>query len=157
MATGDVKWFADALVALGKKQFDLSADVLKLGITTNAVVPTIGTAVPHWGGTGTTNAAANQVATTGTSYTGPITLTNVTFADVGRTGPKLRADILTLAQDASGFTNGAYGWIFDNTDANKRCLGYVELSSAGTASLVAGQVQIDWNGATNDILTLTAS
>jgi hypothetical protein len=156
MATGDIHWFNQAMVDLGNKVFNLSTDVLKLGIVTSATVPALTTAAPHWGGTGTTNFATNQVATTGTSYTGPKTLTTVSWSLVSGVA-KLRADIVTLAQDASGFTNGAYGIIYDDTDANKRALAWVELSSAGTASLVAGQLVIDWNGATNDILSLTAS
>jgi hypothetical protein len=156
MATGDVKWFSQALTDLGNKLFNLSTDTLNLGIVTSATVPTIATVAPHWGGTGTTNFATNQVAVTGTSYTGPKTLTTVTWTTVAGVS-KLRADIVTLAQDASGFANGAYGIIYDNTDANKRALGWVELSSAGSASLVAGQLVVDWSSATNDILTLTAS
>lgn len=156
MATGDIHWFGDALVALGKKAFDLSADTLKLGIAKNTTVPAISTPIPHWGGTGTTDLSTNQVAITGTSYVGPITLTNVSWTNVGGVGPKLRADIVTLLQDAAGFTNGAFGYIFDATDPNKRALGWVEISATGAASLVAGPVQIDWNGVTNDILNLTA-
>jgi hypothetical protein len=156
MATGDVKWFSQALTDLGNKLFNLSSDTLKLGIVTTATVPTIATAAPHWGGTGTTNFATNQVAVTGTSYTAPKTLTTVTWSTVSGVS-KLRADIVTLAQDASGFANGAYGIIYDDTDANKRALGFVELSSAGSASLVAGQLVIDWATANNDVLTLTAS
>lgn len=156
MATGDIHWFGQALTDLGNKIHDLTNDVLKLGIVTTATVPAITTAAPHWAGTGTTNFATNQVATTGTSYTAPLTLANKSWSNVAGV-PKLRADIVTLAQDASGFANGAYGIIYNSTDANKRALGWVELSSAGTASLVAGQVVIDWNGATNDILTLTAA
>lgn len=157
MAQGDIHWFADALVALGNGKFNLSTDVLKIGIVNNTTAPVVGTAVPHWGGTGTTNFATNQVAVTGTSYTGPKVLTTVTWADFGRVGPKLRADIVNLAQDAAGFTNGAYGVIYDDTNANKLALGWVELSSTGAESLVAGPVSIDWNGATNDILAITAA
>lgn len=156
MATGTVKWFPEALLALGNKVHNLGSDVLKLGIVTNATVPGLSTAAPHWGGTGTTNFAANQVGTGGTSYTGPITLTSVSWSNVSNV-PTLRADVVTLAQDAAGFANGAYGIIFNNTDANKRAIGWIELSSGGTASLVSGQLVIDWNGATNDIFTLTQS
>jgi hypothetical protein len=156
MATGTVKWFAQALADLGNKIHNLSSDTLAIGIVTNTTAPSLSTAAPHWGGTGTTNFATNQVATTGTSYTGPKTLTSVTWSIVSNV-PTLRADIITLAQDASGFTNGAYGIIYNSTDANKRALGFVEISAAGSASLVSGQLVIDWSGATNDILTITQS
>ena len=60
-----------------------------------------------------------------------------------------------LAQDASGFTNGAYGIIYNDTYAKMRAPGFTELRSAGTASLVAGALTIDFGGAGTDILRLT--
>lgn len=156
MATGTIKWFSAGLLQLGSKIHNLTADTLKLGIVTTATVPTTDTAVPHWGGTGTTNFATNQVATA-TAYTGPITLASVTFTEIGSLPkvPTLRATDVVIAQDAGGFTNGAYGIIYNDTDANKRALGYIEISSAGTASLVAGSLTIDFQGAGTDVLTLT--
>jgi len=156
MATGTVKFFAASLLDLGNKVHNLSSDTLKLGIVTTATVPTLSTAAPHFGGTGTTNFATTQVGTGGTAYTGPVTLASVTWTNVANV-PTLRAATVTLNQDASGFTNGAYGIIFNDTDANKRAIGFIEISAAGTASLVSGQLVIDWSGATNDILTLTQS
>jgi len=150
MAIGDIKWFSQALVNLGNKQFDLSNDVIKLGIVTNATLPSIDTVDPHWNGTGTTNFSTSQVAT-GTAYTGPITLTTKTWTLLAG-GPHLRADIVNIPQDASGFTNGSFGILYDDTDTKKRALAYIDL---GTLSLVPGPVQLDWNGATNDILSLT--
>lgn len=154
MSTGTIKWFAQGLLDLGNKIHNLSSDVLKLGIVTTGTVPAVGTAAPHWGGTGTTNFASTQVATAGTSYTGPQTLASVTWTSVANV-PTLRATDIAMAQDASGFSNGAYGIIYNDTDANKRALGYVELSSGGALSLAAGAVTIDWGGAGTDILTLT--
>lgn len=163
MATGTIKWFAQALEDLGNKLHNINGDTLKMGIVTTSTVPSLSTAAPHWGGTGTTNFATNQVATTGTSYTGPKTLEissggggSQTWALVSNV-PTLRADTITMAQDASGFTNGAYGIIYNDTDANKRAIAFIELSSGGTLSLVSGQVVIDWSGASNDILTITQS
>jgi len=156
MATGTVKWFAQGLLDLGNKIHNLGSDVLKLGIVTNSTVPSLSTAAPHWGGTGTTNFAANQVATAGTQYTGPKTLASVSWV-LQSNVPTLRATDIAMTIDASGFTNGAYGIIYNDTDANKRALGFVELSSGGTLSLVAGAVTIDWGGAGTDVLTITQS
>lgn len=156
MATGTVKWFAQGLLDLGNKIHNLSSDDIRMGIVTTATVPAVTTAGPHWGGTGTTNFLSSQVVVTGTSYTAPVILTSETWTTVSGV-PTFRADVVNLAQDASGFTNGAYGIIYNNTDANKRAIAYVELSAAGALSLVAGAVSIDWNGATNDILTITQS
>ena len=155
MATGTVKWFDQALLDLGKKIHDLSANTFKIGIVTTGTVPTHSTAAPCWGAAGSTNMSTNECAHA-TAYTSPITLTTVTWTIVSNV-PTFRADIVTIAQDAGGFTNGAYGIIYNDTNANKQCIGFVELSSTGSITLVAGSLTIDWSGATNDILTLTQS
>lgn len=156
MATGDIKWFSAGLLQLGSKVHNLTSDTLKIGIVTTATVPSIDTAVPAWGAGGSTNFSTNQVATA-TAYTGPITLASVTFTEIG-TGPKvptLRATDVSISADAGGFTNGAYGIIYNDTDASKRAIAYVELSSAGTASIVSGSLTIDFQGAGTDVLRIT--
>ena len=153
MATGDVKWFQQGVLDLGNKIHNLASDALQLGIVTTATVPSMSTAGPHWGGTGTTNFATNQVGTGG-GYTGPITLASVTWTNVSGV-LTLRATDVVIPQNASGFTNGAYGIIFNNTDANKRAIAYVELSAGGTLSIVSGSVTIDWQGLGTDVLRIT--
>lgn len=153
MATGNIKWFQQGVLDLGNKIHNLSSDALLLGIVTTTTVPTMATAAPHWGGTGTTNFATNQVSTAG-GYTGPITLASVTWTNVSGV-LTLRATDVVISANASGFANGAYGIIYNNTDTNKRALGYIELSSAGTATIVSGSLTIDFQGAGTDVLTLT--
>lgn len=153
MATGDIKWFAQGVLDLGNKIHNLSSDSLLMGIVTSATVPSITTAEPHWGGTGTTNFATNQVSTAG-GYTGPIALTSVTWTNVSGV-LTLRAADVVIPQNASGFSNGAYGIIYNNTDANKRAIAFVELSAGGTASIVSGSLTIDWQGAGTDVLRIT--
>jgi len=143
MAQGTFKWFAQGLHDLGNKIHDLDGDDWRMGIVTG-VTPTVATAAPHWGGTGTTNYATSQVATAGTSYTGPIVLTAEAWA-LNATGAAMDCADISLAQDASGFTNGAYGIVYNNTDANKRAVGYLEISSTNAASLVAGAINITMN------------
>ena len=144
MATGNFKWFAQGLHDLGNKIHDLDNDVWMLGIVTSTTVPAVNTAAPHWGGTGTTNFLTTQVATTGTSYTGPKVCSTPTWT-LNATGAVMDwADTnFQLAQDASGFTNGAYGIVYNSTDTNKRAIGYVEISAAGTAPLVTGALNIN--------------
>jgi len=143
MAQGTFKWFAQGLHDLGNKIHDLDGDDWRMGIVTG-VTPTVATAAPHWGGTGTTNYATSQVATAGTSYTGPIVLTAEAWA-LNATGAAMDCADISLAQDASGFTNGAYGIVYNNTDANKRAIGYLEISSTNAASLVAGAINLTMN------------
>jgi hypothetical protein len=153
MATGNIKWFQQGLLDLGNKIHNLSSDVLQLGIVTTATVPAMGTAGPHWGGTGTTNFATNQVGIAG-GYTGPITLAAVTWTNVAGV-LTLRATDVVIPQNASGFSNAAWGIVFNSTDANKRAIGYIELSAGGTLSIVSGSVTVDFQGAGTDVLTIT--
>lgn len=155
MATGDIKWFQQGLLDLGNKIHNLSSDALLLGIVTSATVPSMATAAPHWGGTGTTNFASTQVGTGG-GYTGPVTLASVSWTNVAGV-LTLRAADVVIPQNASGFANGAYAIIYNNTDANKRALGFIELSSAGTVSIVTGSFTIDFQGAGTDVLRITPS
>lgn len=154
MARGDIKWFAQALHDLGNKIHDLDGDDYRLGIATNSTVPSVDTAAPHWGGTGTTNFATNQVAT-GTGYTGPIVLSVEQWALVTG-GAKFRVtNDVNVPQDASGFTNGYWGIVYNNTDANKRAICYIDLG--GPVGNQSGPIDIQWNGASQDLLSLTQS
>lgn len=155
MATGDIKWFQQAVLDLGNKIHNLTSDALLLGIVTSTTVPSLSTAGPHWGGTGTTNFATNQVGIAG-GYTGPITLAGVTWTNVAGV-LTLRATDVVIPQNAAGFANGAYGIIYNNTDANKRALAFIELSAAGTLSIVSGSATIDFQGAGTDVLRITPS
>lgn len=153
MATGDIKWFQQALLDLGNKIHNLSSDVLMLGIVTNATVPSMATPAPHWGGTGTTNFATNQVGVGG-GYTGPVALAGVSWSNVSGV-ITLRATDPVIAQNAAGFANGAYAIIYNSTDPNKRALGFIELSEAGELSIVSFSFTIDFQGAGTDVLRIT--
>lgn len=144
MARGDVHWFeAATLKAWTGTSFNLSSDTLKMGIVTNATVPSVGTNDPRWGVGGTTDFSANQVATA-TAYTGPITLTTVTFTRSAGVST-LDFDNITVAQDAAGFTDGYWGIIYDDTVAGKFALAYVDLG--GPVSIVGGALNITINAA----------
>ena len=140
MATGDVRWFSQALHDLGNKVHDLDGDDYRMAVVTTAVVPTVNTNGPHFGGAGATNFATNQVAI-GTGYTGPIVLTAEAWTKTATGGVMDFGDI-SIPQDASGFSNGAWGIIYNHTDANRRAIGFVELSAAGSLSNVLGPVNV---------------
>lgn len=153
MATGDITWFRQALLDVGKKVHDLSADALKLGIITSVVTPVVTDADPRFGAGGTTNYATNQVAT-GTSYSaGGPTLASVSWA-LQSNQPELRAAQITIAQDASGFTNGRWGIIYNSTAANRALL-LVDLGS--DRSIVGGPLVFDWNGASDIIARISGA
>lgn len=150
MAAGDIYWFDQGLYRLLRGEIDMDGGSIKLGLITSAATPSKTAADPRWGAGGSTNYSTNQVGTGGTSYTGPVTLASPSVA-VSTPDIFFRANIVTLAQDASGFTNARWGILFQD-DANDYAVAYVDLGS--DRSLQAGQVQIDWNGANNDILKL---
>ena len=141
MARGDMKWFAQGIMDLGNKLHDLDGDDWRLGLVTNGTVPTKDTAAPHWGGTGTTNFATTQVGTGG-GYTGPIVLTGEGWT-LTTGGAIYGIDQVSITQNASGFTDAYWGIIYNNTDANKRAIGFIDMG--GPVSLVAGNVTITFN------------
>lgn len=141
MARGDVGIFNQAKIDMATKIFQLDTDTIKLGLVTNATVPSATTAAPHWGGTGTTNFATNQVGTGG-GYTGPVDVTS-TAAIAGATVTFDLTTNPTFSQNASGATDIYYGILYDDTDANKRCIGWVDMG--GPVSIVAGDVTVTWN------------
>jgi len=144
MAAGDWKWFAQGLKSLADKLIDLDTDTLKFGLVTAATVPTVLIGDPRWGAGGTTNFSSSEIATA-TSYTGPITLGSVTCTK-DNTGFVLdAADPSVIAQDAGGATDIAYLILYSDTSAQKNCIGYMELSTAGTISLVAGSLTITFH------------
>lgn len=154
MAAGDFKWFAQALHDLGEKIHDLSSDDIRFGLINNSVPPTVAATAPHWGGSGTVNFASSEVATA-TSYTGPIALASESWTKDATGAVFDAADPSAIAQDAGGATDIAYAVFYNNTDANKRCLGYMELNTGGTISLVTGSLVLGFNAA--GVLRLTQS
>ena len=155
MATGDIKWFQQGVLDLGNKIHNLSSDTFNVGIVTTGTVPAMSTAAPHWGGTGTTNFATTQVGTGG-GYTGPFALAGVTWTIVSGV-PTFRATDPVVASNASGFTNGAYAIVYNSTDANKRAICFIELSSTGAISIATLSLTIDFQGAGTDVLVITPS
>jgi len=152
MARGDVHVFAD-FERLSKAQaFNMTGDTWKLGIVNNTTVPAVSTADPRWGAGGTTNFSSNQV-TTGTSYaTGGPALTSVTYNRSTGVVTFDAADV-TIAQDASGFTTGYWGIIYNDTSAGKYAAAYIDLG--GPVSIQGGALTITWNA--SGIYTETAT
>jgi hypothetical protein len=144
MAAGDFKFFAQGIHDLGNKIIDMDTDTIKFGLVTNSTVPTVLIAAPCWGAGGSTNFSSTQVATA-TSYTGPITLASVTWTKDNTGAVFDAADPSVIAQDAGGATNIAYAIFYSDTATNKNCIGYMELSTTGAISLVAGSLTITFN------------
>lgn len=156
MATGDVKWFAQALLDCGKGLHNLATASLKLSLVkATGTAPAVTTADPRFGAAGTTDysSVANH-CTTGGNYTAPVALSNVSWSLVSNV-PTLRADVITIVADASNPTDARYGIIYNDTDSGKRAIAFVDFGS--TKDLTSGDFSVDWYSANNDILSLTQS
>lgn len=134
MARGDNKFFASFFQkAFDGVGFDLnSGDTLKLGIIDNTLVPTVSTPDPRWGIGGSTDFSLYQVSTS-TGYPGPVTLASVVFTRSANVITLNCGSLISVPLDVSGFTNGYWGIIFDDTVAGKYALGFVDL--AGPVSI----------------------
>ena len=141
MARGDVTIFDEWKLYLTSGVQDLDGDTINLGLITNAAAPTAGDPLPHWGGSGTTNHATNQVGTGG-GYTGPVNVAGATSEAAGTVTFDLTSNP-TFSQNASGATNIYWGIIYDDTDTNKRAIAFLDMG--GPVSIVAGDVTITWN------------
>jgi hypothetical protein len=144
MSRGDVHLFAAfQFKAEAGGNFNLTTDTLKLGIVTGATAPAIGTNDPRWGSGGATDFSANQVAL-GAGYAGPITLGSVALSRSGAVVTLAAANVV-VPQDASGFSNGFYGILYDATVSGNYAIGYVDLG--GPVGNVNGPINLNWNAA----------
>ena len=154
MANGDIKWFSGGLLALGTKVHNLASDTLKVGFITSAATPAISDTDPRWGAGGSVNFSSSQVTPGGNYATGGPTLASVTFTNVSNV-PTLRATDISIAQHASNPTTARWGILYNDTDASKRALAFLDFGSA--RDLTAGAFTFNFGGAGTDILTLTQS
>lgn len=143
MATGDVVAFDQAKVDLGNKIHDLDTDTWKVGLITSAATPSASTAAPHWGGTGTTNFATSQVTPGGNYTTGGPTLATLSYSNSGGT-VSWQAAKVAIAIDVANPTNARWGIVYNDTDANKRAVAYVDLGAE--LDMTAGPLEIRWGG-----------
>ena len=141
MARGDVTLFDEAKLSISNGEIDLGSDTINMGFIDNASAPTAGDALPHWGGTGTTNHSTNEVGTGG-GYTGPVDIT-VSTSETGGTVTVDPTNNPTFSQNASGPTDIFWGIIYNDTIASKRAFAFLDMG--GPVSIVAGDVTITWN------------
>lgn len=152
MAAGDIKWFSGALLALGNKVHNLGSDTFKVGIITSAATPAVADTDPRWGAGGSVNFATNEVTPGGNYSAGGPTLAGVSWSNVSGV-PTFRATDPTIAQHASNPTNARWGIVYNDTDASKRAVGYVDFGAV--KDLTLGLFTINFGGAGTDVLTLT--
>lgn len=138
MARGTVLMFDEFLLECGKGTHDLSTDTLKLGIVDDTITPAQTQTSPTW-----SDFSANEVSTSGGYPSGGITLTTVTFTLVSGI-PTLAADDAGLTMNASGFTDGYWGILYNSSSGSGEAIGAVDMD--GPVSEQAGPIDFEWTG-----------
>ena len=136
MAKGTATAFDEYLLDANKGVHDLGTDVIKVGFVDDTIVPAADQATPRW-----SDFSANEVSTAGGYPAGGVTLANVTFTLVNGV-PTLLADDVELAINASGFTDAAYGIVYNSSATNDEALGSIDYG--GDVSEQAGPVTVEF-------------
>ena len=152
MAVGDVSIFNQFVEDVAEEVHNLESDTLKLAIITTTVTPNVTDATPAWGTSSGVDYDGNEVSTAGGYTANGETVGSPTYTISGATAT-LDGNDVTLAQNGSGFTNGAWGILYNNNAVSSQAIAFVELDSDGGLSEVSGDININWN--TDGILTVT--
>ena len=147
MARGDLTVFEEFAGQLGQEMHDFSSDVLKIAVIDNSTPPTAADASPTWG-----DYSANEVSTAGGYTANGETLDGVTWTEAAGVAT-LDANDEAIAQNGSGFTDGYWAVIYNDTEATDAAIAFVDLG--GPVSEQAGPININFNAA--GILTVTVS
>lgn len=127
MATGDFKVFDEWIIEAQKVAHPVTND-WKIAFITSATTPAETDADPHFGGTGTTDLSTNEVTPGGNYSAGGVALTTEAHTEAAGTAT-WNSDNVTVAQNASNPTNVRWGVLYDNTDANKKAMGFYDFGA----------------------------
>lgn len=147
MARNDLTVFEEFSKQIGDGEHDFQTDVLKLGIVDSTITPTAGDTTPTW-----SDYSTNEVATGGGYVADGLTLASVTYTETGGVATLDAADI-SIVQNASGFVDGYWCIIYNDTNATDTAICFLDLG--GPVSEVAGPITIAWN--VSGIATVTVS
>lgn len=139
MAQGDVVFFDQFLVDSMEGLHDLENDVIKIALTTGVTTPLATTADPRWGTGGSTNFASEECTPGGNYAAGGATPATPSVTLVGGQAEIDWGDV-SWAQHASNPTNATWGIIYNNTDAGKRAIGFIDLG--GAFNMTTGDLNI---------------
>ena len=152
MAAGDITIFDQFGVDLGNKIMDLDGDTYNFALIDSTLAPVDTDAAPHFGGTGTTNEATNEVTPGGNYSAGGPAMTTVSYANAAGV-VSWKADKISIAQHASNPTNARYAIIYNSTDANKRCVAWCDLGAV--LDLTLGPFEFRFNSVDGNGTVLT--
>lgn len=150
MAAGDITFFRKFREDVLEKRHDHETDDFKLGLITNAAAPAATDADPRWGAGGSTDLSSTQVTPGGNYSTGGPSVANPVVTESGGVAT-FDGDNISIAQHASNPTDARYGILYNNTDAGKRAVAFVDLGAVINLSL--GAFSVTWNA--SGIFTLS--
>ena len=155
MAIGEFKRFNQFKLDMAKALHDLSTITIKFAIVKSAanggVDPTAALADPRWGAGGTTNLSSSEVTAGGNYTAGGETIACTLSESSGEIKLDMDTDLQWLL-NASNPTNGRWIIAYNDTDAGKRAIGYIDLGS--DRDMTAGDVKYAAD-ATNGLFKLT--
>jgi len=137
MARGDITIFQEAMAYLIDGGWE-SADVIKCAVLDNTTTPTAGDTTPALGD-------YTEVGTGGSYVSGGTSLGDLGTL-VSQTSGTMTFDSTTnptWAQNASNDTDAYWGLIYNDTDAGKLAIAFVDLG--GPVDMSAGDLTITWN------------
>jgi len=150
MAAGDFTFYnkfmmatldGDANAALSSMPVDFNVDVLKVGILTSTHTPDTGdaSAQEHWD-----DVSTNEVAT-GSSYNvgGPTLANDGVTLSSGVV--KYDADDVTVALDATGFTNGRWAILYKDSGAAATSPLIASLDLGSDQDITGGNLFFTWS------------
>lgn len=153
MAQGTVTMFQEHLGQLGLGEFNLNTDVYKIGIITSAVTPVTGASDPGWAVARGVDFSATEVTPGGNYSTGGADITNI-FSEAAGVATFDAADQAPyVAVNASNATDARWGIIYNDTDVDKKAIGFLDFGSV--FDMTTGDLNITWDG--SGIFTWTLS
>ena len=144
MAQGTVTMFEEFLGTSGLGEFNLNTDEYRIGIVTNVNPPVANDPDPGWHASRTTNFLATEVTPGGNYATGGTDITNI-FSEAAGVATFDAADQSPyVAQNASNATDARWGILYNNTDADKKAIGFLDFGSV--FDMTTGDLNITWDG-----------
>jgi len=132
MAAGDFVIFNEALVALFNGTHDLDTHDIKLAILDNTTTPSAATATPALGDFTEVGSGGTYVAG-GTSLTISLTQAAGVLTFDSTTNP-------SWAADAGNDVDAYWGLLYNNTDAGKAAIGFIDLG--GPIDMTATSIDV---------------
>jgi hypothetical protein len=140
MAAGDTTVFNQTKKSVLDKLVDFDSDTIKFALIkdpTGLGSPfsmTAALADPRYGGGGGTDVSAAAVTVAG-SWSGPVTLASLSLTVSSSIAVWTHADV-SIAGDAANPSTSRWGVYYNDTDAGKRCIAFVDLGT--TLDISAG-------------------